>query len=312
MVKKPHVFVIILNFNTCDMTVSQLKDIEKLDTSRVRTTCIVVDNDSSDDSLRVLKDFKLKNMEYHFIESGENLGFAGGNNLGIKYALKNNPDYILVINNDLILEKNLLYDMFSFMENNKNVGICSPKIYFAKGYEFHKDRYEEKDLGKVVWYAGASIDRNNVYTKHRGVDEVDHGQFEEAVETDVASGACMMIRPSVFNEAGLLDESLFLYWEDADFSERVRLSGFNVVCYPKVHVWHKVSASTGGSGGATNDYFLTRNRFYFSMRYSSLRTRVSVFRDTLRMALFGREWQKKGAIDALLGRKGMGQWKYRV
>jgi hypothetical protein len=76
-------------------------------------------------------------------------------------------------------------------------------------------------------------------------------------------------------------------------------------------MWHKVSASTGGSGSPTNDYFLTRNRLYYAMRYLPLRTKFAVIRDTFRLIFIGRIWQKWGAVDGLLGVKGMGAWKRR-
>ena len=224
------------------------------------------------------------------------------------------------MNNDLILPKDIIIKLVKYMEENSDVGIASPKMYFAKGYEFHKkiltpegvkDRYKDTEKGKVIWYAGGIIDRNNVYTLHRGVDEVDIGQYDKIEETDVANGATVIIRREVFEKIGFLDASFFLYWEDADFSERAKRAGYKVMYFPGTCMWHKVSASTGGSGSPTNDYFLTRNRFYYSMRYSNLRTKFAVLRDTVRLLLVGRIWQKKGAMDALFGIKGMGAWAKR-
>lgn len=309
--KTPSVSIIILTTNALAMTKEQLLDIAKLDVSGINAECLVVDNGSKDGTEDAIKNYKLPNMKYKFIQSGANLGFAGGNNVGIKDALKRGIDYIILMNNDLILPKDIVKKLVGYMENNSDVGIASPKMYFAKGYEFHKDRYKESEKGKVFWYAGGIIDTNNVYTFHRGVDEVDRGQYDKIEETNVANGACVIIRRGVFEKIGLLDASFFLYWEDADFSERAIRAGFKVVYYPKTSMWHKVSASTGGSGSPTNDYFLTRNRFYYSMRYSPLRTKFAVLRDTIRLVFTGRTWQKWGAIDALLGRHGMGQWAKR-
>lgn len=309
--KKPSVCLLILTTNALNMTKEQLLDVSKLDVKGLKAECLVVDNGSKDGTEEAIKNYTLPNMDYKFIQSGANLGFAGGNNVGIKDALKRKFDYILLLNNDLILPTDIVKKLVSYMEKNAEVGITSPKMYFAKGYEFHKDRYKEKDKGNVLWYAGGIIDRNNVYTTHRGVDEVDHGQYDKIEETDVANGACVIIRREVFDDIGLLDAEFFLYWEDADFSARAIRKGYKVMYFPKTWMWHKVSASTGGSGSPTNDYFLTRNRFYYAMRYSGLRTRFAVLRDTVRLVFRGRTWQKWGAIDALLGRKGMGQWVRR-
>lgn len=311
MKKNPKVSIIILTTNALAMTLEQLKDIEKVDTSGIDAECLVVDNGSGDGTEDAIKNYKLPNMSYRFLQSGANRGFAGGNNVGIKDALKRGYEYILLMNNDLILPKSIVKKLVSFMEDMPKAGAASPKMYFAKGYEFHKDRYKKSDLGKVFWYAGGILDRDNVYSNHRGVDEVDNGQYDKIEETDFANGACVIIRDKVFNEIGYLDEGFFLYWEDADFSERAKRAGWKVYYFPETCMWHKVSASTGGSGSPTNDYFLTRNRYYFAMRYSGFRTKFAVLRDTVRLIFAGRAWQRWGAIDALLSRKGMGQWKNR-
>lgn len=311
MSKPPKVSLIILTTNALEMTKTQLIDIAELKTGGVNAECLVVDNGSHDGTEENLKNYKLPNMDYKFIETGANLGFAGGNNVGIKDALMRGFDYMILLNNDLILPKDFMEKMVNFMEENRDVGIASPKMYFAKGYEFHKDRYQKKDLGHVIWYAGGIIDKKNAYSSHLGVDEVDKGQYEEVQDTDFANGAALIIRRAVFEKVGLMNSPYFLYWEDADFCQTANKAGFRVVYFPGTHLWHKVSSSTGGSGSPTNDYFLTRNRLYFAKRHLPLRTKFAVFRDTVRLAFTGRPWQKKGAIDALLGIKGMGAWAHR-
>lgn len=311
MSKSPKVSIIILTTNALAMTKEQLKDIEKLDTKGIDCECLVVDNGSNDGSQEELTGLTLPNMKYKFIESGANLGFAGGNNVGIKDAMKRGFEYIILMNNDLILPTDIVKKLVDFMESNPEVGIASPKMYFAEGYEFHKDRYKESEKGKVIWYAGGIIDRKNIYSTHKGVDEVDKGQYNNIEDTDFANGATVIIRREVIEKIGLLDSSFFLYWEDADFCERAKRSGFRVVYFPGTCMWHKVSASTGGSGSPTNDYFLTRNRVYFANRYSTFRTKFAVLRDTIKLIFIGRKWQKWGAIDAILGVKGMGAWARR-
>lgn len=309
--RTPRVCIIILTTNALAMTKEQLLNMSKLDTKGLNAECLVVDNGSSDGTEEAIKNYRLSNMEYRFVQNGTNLGFAGGNNIGIRDAAKRGFNYIILMNNDLLLSKDIVVKLVNYMNKNPSVGIASPKMYFAKGYEFHKDRYKDSEKGNVFWYAGGLIHRANVYTSHRGVDEVDIGQYNKTEETDVANGACMIIRTEVVKKIGLLDASFFLYWEDADYSERVKRAGYKVMYFPETCLWHKVSASTGGSGSTTNDYFLTRNRFYYSMRYSSAVTKFAVLRDTIKLLFIGRLWQKWGAFDALLGRKGMGQWAKR-
>ena len=308
MAKNPKIAIIILTKDALEMTKEQLLNVAKLDTHGLDVTCLIVDNGSMDGTKEELKTYKLPNMNYKFIYNNSNLGFAGGNNVGIKYALQNKFDYIILMNNDLILPSDLVTKLVLFMSKNKKVGLASPKMYFANGYEFHKDRYSKEELGKVIWYAGGIIDWDNIYSSHRGVDEVDRGQYDQVDNTEVANGACLIIRSEVFDKIGLLDGSLFLYWEDADFSLRAKRFGYEVKYFPDTCLWHKVSMSAGGSGGFTNDYFLTRNRLYFAMRYAKVRTKIAVLKDTMKLAIYGREWQKIGARDALLGKKGIGSW----
>lgn len=308
------VSIIVLTINSLGMVKEELENISKLNTSGLDLTCIVVDNGSTDGTEQELKDYKFKNkgkhsISYKYIQTGKNLGFAEGNNVGIRHALKNKADFILILNDDMILSDNLLTEMVSFMKSKPEAGIVSPKIYFAKNHEFHRSRYSESQKGKVIWYAGGKVDWDNIYTNHIGVDEIDNGQFDKITTIELASGACMLVKSEVFQKIGFFDNDLFLYWEDADFCMRARKSGYQIYFNPNTSAWHKVSASAGGSGSTSNDYYLIRNRYYFALRYAKLRTKFAVLRDTIKIAFAGREWQKKGAIDALLGRKEQGSWR---
>lgn len=318
--KKNKVSIIILTWNALKMTTKQLQDVSKLDTTGLISETIVVDNGSIDGTIEKLSKYKLPNMNYKFIKTGKNLGYAGGINYGIKDAMKRGADYVILMNNDLILQKDLLTRLVDLAKKNETIGLISPKMYFARGFEFHKkiltpegvkNRYTENEKGKIIWYAGGILDKENVYSLHRGVDEVDINQYEETEDTDFINGACVLITKDVLDKVGLLDETFFLYWEDADYSMKVKRAGFRVVYTPETKIWHMVSVSAGKSGSFSNDYFLTRNRFFFAMRYAKLRTKFAIIKDTLRLIFIGRTWQKWGAIDAILGRKGQGQWKYR-
>lgn len=309
--KIPKVSVVILTWNALKMTKDQLKDVSKLDTKGIISETIIVDNGSTDGTIEELSKYSLPNMGYKFIETGSNKGFAGGNNYGIKDAIKRGADYVVLMNNDLILSNDILVKLVSLAEKDKSIGLISPKMYFASGYEFHKERYKESEKGKVIWYAGGIIDRNNVYSSHKGVDEVDRGQYEKTEDTDFANGACMLITKEVVQKVGTMDETFFLYWEDADYSEQVKNAGFRVVYTCETKLWHMVSVSTGNSGSPSNDYFLIRNRLIFGLRYSTLRTKFALLRDSLRILFYGREWQKKGVIDFYFHRLGPGRWLKR-
>ncbi len=307
---KTKVAIVILTLNNKKLLEEEFKLFKKLDKKKLDIELVVVDNASKDGTDLLLKKTDLDDIKLKVITNSINQGFALGNNQGIKYALKNNPQYILLLNDDMVFQKYFLKKLVDFANNNPKYEIISPKIYFAKGREFHRNRYKENEKGKVIWYTGGSIDWDNVYTSHDRVDEVDRGNKENVKEVDVASGACMLVRSEVFKRMRGLDEKLFLYWEDAEFTQRAKLNGFKAVYYPDVYLWHKVSSSAGGSGSPSNDYFLIRNRYYFANKYAkSLRTKFAVFRDTVKLMFTGRPWQRLGAFDALIGKMGRGSWK---
>ena len=297
-----NVFVIILNYNGKRDTVDCLDSLHKVKRDKFSLHTIVVDNypkypidvDEKDYRQIVLK----------IIYNSQNLGFAGGNNVGIEYALKNEADYVLLLNNDTVVREDFLEKLFGFAEKRHDGGIIAPKIYFAKGYEFHKDRYKSEDLGKVIWYAGGLIDFRNVIGRHVGVDEVDKGQYDNPGETDFASGCCMLIKKEVFEKAGLLDEKYFLYYEDSEFSQRTKKAGFKIYYFPDSIIWHKNAGSAGGSGSDLQDYYITRNRLLFGLKYAPIRPRISLIREGLILVLKGRPKQRLGAKDYFLKRFG--------
>ena len=226
----PKILVSLVNFNGAENTLLCLDGLDNVKVEGFELSVVVVDNASAE-NFQTKKQYK--NFDLKIIRSESNLGFSGGQNLGIKYGLEKKVDYFLVLNNDVILEENLLSELLKTFIEEKNCGIVSPKIYFAKGYEFHKDRYEEAEKGKVIWYAGGKMDWKNVLASHNGVDEVDKGQFNKLEKTDFASGCCEIIKKEVFETIGLFDEKYFLYYEDNDLSQRARRAGFDIYYQPK-------------------------------------------------------------------------------
>ena len=233
-----------------------------------------------------------------------NLGFTGGNNVGIKKALASDTEWIMLLNNDALLPADF-FEIFSRLDLKGD--IIAPKIYFAPGKEYHYRRYQEKDRGKVIWYAGGVIDWQNVYGSHRGVDEVDRGQYDQKEETDFASGCAMLVRREVFERVGLLDERYFLYLEDLEFCCRAKKTGFKVVFEPRLYLWH-VNAGSSVVGGPLQDYFITRNRLLLAGQYASWRTKMALWREAGRLLVSGRAWQKKAVVDYWLRRQGRGRW----
>ncbi len=291
--------VIILNYNGIDDTIDCLKSIRTLEKDGNNLEIIVVDNNSSDGSQEVLS--KLKDI--HLIKNSSNLGYSGGNNVGIKYVLKKNSDFILILNNDTVVDKRLLMNL---VEAAKSADIISPKIYFSKGYEFRKSWYRGYDLGKVIWYAGGNIDWVNIIGKHIGVDEVDKNQYDKPRETDFATGACMFVKSEVLKKIGLFDEKYFLYLEDMDFCTRAQKAGFKIIYEPRAIIFHKNAQSVQGSGSELQDYFITRNRLLFALKFARLRTKLAVFKQVATQ--LNNPIKRRAFLDFITGRFGKGTY----
>lgn len=303
----PKVSVIIVNWNRKDDTIDCLKSLRRISTYGYELSVIVVDNGSTDGSIEALN--KITNFAFRLIPLSENTGFVGGNNIGIKAAMEDGADYVLLLNNDTLVDRYLIRELLKSAERSKEAGVLVPKIYFAPGFEFHKDRYPKSLLGKVIWFAGGVIDWSNVYASNFGVDEIDRGQFDNEREIDFATGCAMFIKRKVISKVGLLDERYFAYLEDAEYCQRVNKAGWKVIYVPTGYLWHKVS-QTSKSGGDLNDYFLTRNRMLFGLKYASARTKFALIRESIRLLLSGRKWQKIGIRDFYLRRFAKGSfWK---
>lgn len=301
------VFISIINFNGRENTLSCLSELDKIKVNGFSVTAIVIDN-ASDEKFDIEPDI-LKNIPLVFIRNSENLGFAEGHNIGIRHAMGRDADYVIILNNDTQLSKNFAYEMVQAAEKDSKVGIVAPKIYFAKGFEYHKGRYGPKELGKILWYAGGEVDWKNVVGHHRGVDEVDRGQYDETSETEYASGCCMLITRKVLEKVGMFDKKYFLYYEDNDLSQRTRKKGFKIIYEPKSVIWHKNAGSAGGSGSPLQDYYITRNRMFFGMRYAPIRSKIALVKESIKLLSSGRKWQKKGILDYYRRKLGKGSYE---
>jgi GT2 family glycosyltransferase len=307
------VSIVILNWNRKKDTVECLEFIGRLRVTNFVLEIIVVDNASTDNSEALIKKSlknltKQKGFNGEIIFNQKNLGYTGGNNVGIKHAINHGADYLLVLNNDTLADESLLKEMLEVAKSKKDAGIFSPKIYFAKGFEFHKERYKKNEPGRVIWAAGGIIDWHNVYGINRGVDEVDDGQYDKVTEIDFAPGTCMLVKREVFERIGMFDDKYYMYLEDVKFCHLAKREGFKIYFVPNAKLWHKVAKSSG-IGSELNDYFIHRNRLLFGMKYAGLRTRLALYRESLKFLAYGRKWQKRGILDFYFGNFGRGSWR---
>lgn len=299
--------IVILHFHQQELTDDCLASVKKLQTDKFKIETIVVNNNTQEKIDSLVKRYP----KVIFLKTKKNLGFAGGNNLGLKKALKSKADFFLILNNDTLLDKNLIKELLKAAVKDEWVGILGPKIYFAPGYEFHQERYHPQERGKVIWYAGGLIDWQNLVCSHRGVDEIDHGQYQIPGETAFVSGCAMLIKKEVLKKIGFFDEKYFLYLEDVDFCQRAKKAGFKVVFVPQAKLWH-LNAQSSEVGGQLQDYYLTRNRLLFGLRYGSLRTKIALLKESLFLLRGGRFWQKIAVKDFYLGRFGQGSYTQKV
>lgn len=254
------VSVIVLNYKTKDLSLKCVESVKKSNFKNIEI--IVLDNNSNDGIEKNIE----KDRDVTFIQNNENLGYAGGNNIGIRYALNNKTDFIFILNPDTVIEKNVISRLCEAIEEEK-AGIAGPKILF--------------DDKKTIWYAGGILDLANVLGRHRGVDKIDQGQYDKVEETDFVTGAAIFIRREVFELIGLFDEKYFLYLEDGDFCFRAKRNGFKTIFVPGAVVYHK-NAQITGLGSALQDYYISRNRLLFATKFLSWKVRFALFREALK------------------------------
>ena len=240
----PKVAIILLNWNRFLDTVECIESVYKIDYANYKI--IVVDNGSNDDSVRNLRG---RFDQIHLIENRNNLGYAEGNNVGIRHALKNGVDYVWLLNNDTVVDPHALTAMIDLAVRNREIGILGSKIYYF-------------DKPDILWFAGATIDWKRAISAHIGRLEKDVGQYENEKEVERVTGCSMLIRREVLENVGLFDEKFFLYAEEVDLCVRARKKGYRNYYVPKSIVYHKVSISSGESSGPVFDYYNTRNFLY--------------------------------------------------
>lgn len=302
------VAIIIVNWNGWKDTLECLASIQALKTDSYVIRTIVIDNHSSDHSVARIRSTYPR---LDIIENEKNLGFTGGNNRGIHIALNGNASYIWLLNNDTIVDQNALLPLVEACSKG-STAIAGSKIYFYRGYEYHKKRYKRSDIGHILWYAGGVIDWRNMYASHRGVDEVDCGQYDTSEETSFITGCSMMIASQVVSSIGLFDNSYYLYLEDVDFCLRAKRAGYQMVYIPSSNVWHKNAQSSDKPGSLLHQYYLTRNRLHIGLTYAPIRTKAALLREGARMLVFGTKTERQGVSDALMGRLGERYtWKKR-
>lgn len=223
----PKVGIVILNWNGWRDTLECLTSLRHADYPSDQLDIVVIDNGSRDQSVSQLRDQAGTTL----LELPNNVGFAAGSNIGIKKALTDGCDYVLLLNNDTFVSPNFLRPLLQVFSTEPLSGVVSPKISY----------YDQPDH---LWYAGGRFRQPRLIGEMVGLDQLDEGQHDYARVVDFAVGCCMLVRRAVFEQIGYLDERFFFYHEDVDFSHRAGQAGFSVWYQPASLILHKVSHST--------------------------------------------------------------------
>lgn len=296
---RPRVAIVILNWNNSNDTLECLRTLEEIGYENY--AIVLVDNGSTDGSprailgylrnhnrthnLRILAEYDLGTLNddeergiglgkggiqitdascksIHLILNAKNQGFSGGCNRGIVYAFSElEPDYILLLNNDVSVVSNFLGPLVDALESNLDAGIVGPKILSG----------EDECFRDTIDFAGGSIDLRRGLAPHIGKGKLDDGSYDKEIFVDYVEGSCMLIRTKTIAEVGLFDDCYFAYWEETDFCMRARNRGHRSMYCPASKVRHK---GVGSSPSRITEYLMARNRILFEKKNASERQMI--------------------------------------
>jgi GT2 family glycosyltransferase len=301
-VDAPHVALIILNWNQPAYTLACLRSLQSI--TYLNFKVFVLDNGSVDDSLLQIKALLPElSYEIELIPNGCNLGFAEGNNVGIRQALVQGADYVLLLNNDTEVAPNFIELLVDVAERDPKIGITGPKIYYY-------------DDPKRIWSAGGLITKAG-WTQQLGVNELDSPAFNQLREVDYVTGCAMLVKREVIEKIGTLDARFFAYYEETDWCARAHKAGYSIWYVPQSVLWHKISLKARDLS-PTYVYLMTRNRLLFlrNLGFSPFRVWLSLITVDLRTVVAWsiwkrhrqarslRQWRLRGMLDYIRGRFG--------
>jgi GT2 family glycosyltransferase len=300
--KIPRVGVVLLNWNGGIDTIPCIASLMRGGVKPWRI--VVVDNASTDSSP---DDIARAYPDVQLIRNRTNIGFAAGNNLGMRALLDAGAEFVWVLNNDTEVAPDCLERLLDALDRDPEIGGISAKILFA-------------DPPDCIWYAGGTWNPRTMQSGHRGQHEIDRGQYDIAIDTPFLSGCCMLMRASALLRVGFFAERFFIYMEDTDWCLRAARLGVRLRYEPRARIIHKVSAAMkrntlGASGGRFSPRFIyltTRNQLWI-IRHHARGTRQravamahlapSILRTCAVTAALGR-WRKtaalfRGVVDGL-------------
>lgn len=238
--------VVIVNWNKFLDTRGCLQSLLAAQREKFTIEIIVVDNGSTDDSvLRLRQEF---GEVISILESSTNLGFAGGNNVGIRRALEMNAELIILLNNDTIVAPDFFQKVAAAADEHPGAGIFGGKIFY-------------QSPPQRLWFAGGEVQKMLAKARHFGFGSEDAAIYQKRRRVSFITGCLMIVRRTVFERIGLLQDDLFLYFEDTEFCLRACRQGIEMIYLPDVVIWHEVGAGAIGAYAPHYYYYQTRNRY---------------------------------------------------
>lgn len=263
---RPLISIIILNWNGAADTLACLDSLAAL--TYPNFNVVVVDNGSTDDSLARLRPYTAP-YPLTLLETGRNLGYAGGNNVGTQHALDHGADFVLVLNNDTTGAPDLLDRLLEAAQRTPDAGVFSARIMY----------FDEREK---VWFDGARWNPASMQLEWPGQDSQESALGTMDHDTDYASGAALFFRAGVARQIGLLDETFFLVWEEVDWCFRARKAGWRNIVVPAAKVWHKIGVSFGSESSPLRTYFSIRNELLWFSRHAPFSVRLRLWMKNLR------------------------------
>ena len=252
------VYIVILNYKNREDTIVCLESLRKI-TYR-NYYMVVVDNDSQDGSYEYLKEHE---KDCYVIQSGENRGYAAGNNIGMRYALEQGADYVCILNNDVVVEPDFLTVLIQYMESAPGTGMAGPVVY-----EFNEREKIQSAGFSITVRTGSTTPL--MQGKNKSDPKIRSNiQKNSATFCDGLSGTCLLVRKEVLEKAGLIPECYFLFFEEMEWCLRVQKAGYKLATLFNTGVYHKGSASIKTTGTLSR-YYMARNRVLFVRRNGTL------------------------------------------
>jgi GT2 family glycosyltransferase len=226
------------------------------------------------------KNITIKDIPNTIVQA-ENHGYADALNVGVAQAQEEGYTKFCLMNDDTYFEKDFVKNVSDSIDKHPG-SMIGGKIYYAPGFEYHKERYSKKDIGKVFWFAGGKMDWKNAFTLHTGVDEVDKGQYDTLREISFLTGCVVCYDQKVFEKVGEWDTTYFMFYEDADLSARAAQKGVKIYYDPSIVIWHKSGQSSeGGYGSEYHRRMQEKNRVKFGLKYAPWKTKFHLVKNFL-------------------------------